>query len=154
MKEYTCCFSGHRKLPILKYLRIRFKTYREICRLIETGVIYFGCGGAIGFDTLAAKCVLKAKKKYPHIKLIMVYPCKDQTLYWSKKNKRSYEIIKSQCDKYIYITEKYSFDCMYKRNKHLVDNSNYCICYLTQQKGGTYQTVNYAYKKGLTVINI
>ncbi len=154
MIERTCCFSGHRKIPILKYIKIKNKTYHKICNLIEDGIIYFGCGGALGFDTLAAECVLKAKKKYPHIKLIMVYPCKDQTLYWNKNDKKKYEKIKRKCDKYVYISEEYSKDCMHKRNRHLVDNSNYCICYLTQQKGGTYQTVNYAYKKGVTVINI
>lgn len=133
---------------------IKRKTFRAICDLINNGVIYFGSGGALGFDTLAAECVLNAKTNYPHIKLIMVYPCKDQTLYWNDNSKKRYEKIKRKCDKYVYISEKYSNDCMYKRNKHLVDNSNYCISYLTQQNGGTFQTVNYAHQKGLTVIKI
>ena len=43
---------------------------------------------------------------------------------------------------------------MHKRNRHLVDNSSICICYLTENSGGTFYTVNYAKKQGLTVINL
>ena len=65
-----------------------------------------------------------------------------------------YENIKSKCDKYVY-TSKYYYDgCMFKRNKHLVDNSKYCICYLTKKTGGTAFTVNYAFEKGLVIYNI
>lgn len=43
---------------------------------------------------------------------------------------------------------------MHKRNRHLVDNSSACISYLTENKGGTFYTVNYAKSKGVEVINI
>ena len=41
-----------------------------------------------------------------------------------------------------------------KRKRHLVDNSSACISYLTENKGGTFYTVNYAKSKGVEVINI
>ena len=43
---------------------------------------------------------------------------------------------------------------MQKRNRHLVDNSSACICYLTKSAGGTAYTVNYARRMGLRIINI
>lgn len=43
---------------------------------------------------------------------------------------------------------------MHRRNRHLVDNSSACITYLTETKGGTAYTVDYATKRGLTVFNI
>lgn len=43
---------------------------------------------------------------------------------------------------------------MQKRNRHLVDNSSACICYLTKPTGGTAYTVNYASEHGLMIINI
>ena len=49
---------------------------------------------------------------------------------------------------------KYTRGCMHKRNRHLVDNSSACISYLTENKGGTFYTVNYAKSKGVEVINI
>lgn len=65
-----------------------------------------------------------------------------------------YEYIKAQCDKYVYTSEKYYDGCMQKRNRHLVDNSSHCICYLTHKRGGTYYTYNYAKRKMLKTINI
>ena len=41
-----------------------------------------------------------------------------------------------------------------KRNRHLVDGSSVCIAYLTQEKGGTAYTVNYAKQKEVQVINL
>ena len=43
---------------------------------------------------------------------------------------------------------------MHKRNRHLVDNSSVCVCYLNKENGGTAYTVRYAGKKGLEIINL
>lgn len=43
---------------------------------------------------------------------------------------------------------------MHRRNRHLVDNSGVCVCYLTRNSGGTAYTVNYAKKQGVNVFNI
>ncbi len=116
--------------------------------------MYFGAGGALGFDTLAAQCVLSLRKRYPHIKLILVLPCTAQTKGWSKDDIAIYEEIKSQADKVVYTSHDYFRGCMFKRNRHLVNGSSVCIAYLTQEKGGTAYTVNYAKEQGLTVINL
>lgn len=44
--------------------------------------------------------------------------------------------------------------CMHKRNRYMVDNSNYCICCLTEEKDGTAYTVSYAKKQNLKIINL
>lgn len=154
MKEQTCCFTGHRKIPPEQYKSIVKRLKLEITDMINKGIIYFGVGGALGFDTMAAKAVLELREIYPQIKLILVLPCKTQTQGWNEADKKTYEDIKRACDKYVYVSEEYTYDCMYIRNRHLVDNSNYCICYLTKQIGGTAYTVEYAKKNGLKVINI
>ncbi|MDR1117393.1 MAG: SLOG family protein [Oscillospiraceae bacterium] len=58
----------------------------EIITLIQRGVIYFGAGGALEFDTVAAQTVVELKKVYPQIKLILVLPCKTQTRGWRKED--------------------------------------------------------------------
>ena len=78
-RAVTCCFTGHRKLPTGQYQMIADRLEQTIIRLIEKGVLYFGAGGALGFDTLAALTVLRLRKQYPQIKLILVLPCRDQT---------------------------------------------------------------------------
>ena len=67
---------------------------------------------------------------------------------------RIYESIKEQADKVVYTSEEYTRGCMHKRNRHLVDNSSVCIAYLTESKGGTAYTVDYAKKHGLTYYNV
>jgi uncharacterized phage-like protein YoqJ len=154
MKEKTVCFTGHRTIPMLKKWKIEKKLKETLEALIDNGYCYFGAGGALGFDTIAAQTVLELKKKHPEIKLILVLPCKNQTRGWEEKDVSVYESIIEQADKVVYTQEHYDRGCMFKRNRHLVDNSSVCVAYLTEEKGGTAYTVNYANQKGVKVINI
>lgn len=154
MKEKTCCFTGHRQIPLGDYQTILQNTEKVVENLISKGFCYFGAGGALGFDTLAALTVLKLKSLYPDIKLILVLPCRTQTRSWSKEDIKIYEDIKSQADKVVFTSEEYTRGCMHKRNRHLVDNSSVCVAYLTDSKGGTAYTVDYAKKQGLDIYNI
>jgi uncharacterized phage-like protein YoqJ len=154
MKEKTVCFTGHRTIPMLKKWKIEKKLKETLEALIDNGYCYFGAGGALGFDTIAAQTVLGLKKKHPEIKLILVLPCKNQTRGWEEKDVSVYESIIEQADKVVYTQEHYDRGCMFKRNRHLVDNSSVCVAYLTEEKGGTAYTVNYANQKGVKVINV
>ena len=147
IKDRTACFTGHRTIPFLQKRKIKKRTKQILIEAIEQGYRYFGCGGALGFDTLAAQTVLELKNEYPQIRLILVLPCRDQTL-------AEYERIMKAADKVTYTSEQYYSGCMHKRNRHLVDNSSLCICYLTEQSGGTAYTVNYARSQGLSIINV
>lgn len=153
-KKKTCCFTGHRKIPIEHYNFIFNKLYNLLNQLIQEGYEYFGVGGALGFDTLVAQTVIALRDKYPQIKLILVLPCKDQANKWAEKDKLIYEQIKNQADKIVFISEEYTNDCMLKRNRHLVDYSSVCVCYLTKNTGGTAYTVRYALTKGLAIKNL
>ena len=154
MKDKTCCFTGHRIIPLLERNAVSKALERAIVESIENGYCYFGAGGALGFDTMAALTVLRLKRQYTHIKLILVLPCENQTQNWKSADIEKYEHIKSQADKVVYVSKEYTSDCMHRRNRHLVDNSSLCICYLTKQSGGTAYTVEYAVKNGLRIENI
>ena len=153
MREKTACFTGHRDIPKKDIRKTRKNTLNAIIKAYENGYRYFGSGGAVGYDLLAASCVLHLKKKYPDIKLILVLPCRGQTKYWPESEIRKYERILKKADKVVYTSENYFNGCMQKRNRHLVVNSSLCICYLTKNTGGTYYTVDYAKKNGLKIIN-
>ena len=144
MKKKTACFTGHRKIAIEQRKIVAERLKNTVESLISEGYRYFGTGGALGFDTLAAQCILYLKKQYPYIKLILVLPCKTQTRDWKSEDIAIYERIKAQADKVVYTSKEYTRDCMFRRNRHLVDNSSICIAYLTKNKGGTAYTVNYA----------
>lgn len=154
MKSRTCFFTGHRNLPPDDIYKIRRSLKQTVISLIENGTVYFGCGGARGFDLLAAQVILELRKTYPDLRLIMVYPCRNQTRYWNDTDKEIYEYIRKRSDKCVWIANEYNDECMQRRNRHLVNNSKLCICYLTDKHSGTQYTVNYAEKKGVTIINI
>ena len=130
------------------------KLEETIIGLINRGIIYYGAGGARGWDALAAKTVLKLKPSYPSVKLILVLPCLTQTQGWRPEDIAEYDSIKAQADKVVYTAQQYTKDCMHRRNRHLVDNSSVCVCYLNRESGGTAYTVNYAKKNGLEIINL
>lgn len=85
---------------------------------------------------------------------ILVLPCVSQADRWSHTDRWVYEKIKTQADKVVCISKEYTQDCMFKRNRHLVDCSGVCVCYLTKPSGGTAYTVKYAASGGLTIVNI
>lgn len=152
--EKTVCFTGHREIPFLRLFTVKPKLKKTVEDLINQGYCYFGAGGALGFDTLAARIVLDLRKTHSQVKLILVLPCKSQADRWSYSDKEVYESIKEQADKVVYTSEEYTKGCMFKRNRYLVDKSSVCVCYLDKDTGGTAYTVNYAYKKGVKIINL
>lgn len=152
-KAHTCCFTGHRKISTNKFLEISIRVKYEIEQLINNEVIYFGAGGALGFDTIAALAVLELKEIYPFIKLILVLPCVNQTKSWDKKSTELYVKIMNGADKITYISKEYTPNCMLRRNRHLVEHSSHCICYYDGSSGGTAYTVAYAKEKGLKIVN-
>mgnify|MGYP000822304428 CR=1 FL=1 len=153
-KNRTACFTGHRELPTENLPEISKRLEDTLLTLIEQGYCYFGAGGALGFDTLAAQTVLRLRERYPQIRLILVLPCLNQTRGWQQADVDIYEELKRRADKVTYTSESYFRGCMQKRNRHLVDNSSGCICYLTKPTGGTAYTVDYARRRGLRIINI
>lgn len=154
MKNKTCCFTGHREISEKELVEVRAKTKEEITALIESGVICFVAGGATGFDTLAAEIVLEVKKLYPHVKLILVLPCANQDRGWGEEDRAKYNYIKSKADEVKILSQNYYRGCMHVRNRHMVDNSGYCICYQRKPTGGTAYTVNYAIKNNLHMIYV
>ena len=154
MINQTCCFTGHRKIPLDQLESVTQRLRDAVIASIKDGYLYFGAGGALGFDTLAAQTVLDLKKDYPQIKLILVLPCKTQARGWKQKDIEEYNRIMKAADKVVYTSQDYYNGCMHKRNRHLVDNSSLCICYLNSNTGGTTYTVDYAKSVGCRVSNI
>ena len=154
-KENCCCFTGHRiikneHIDILPTkLSLAIKDLFEVHRVCD-----FIAGGALGFDTVAAEAVLKARNENPALRLILALPCKNQTKGWKDADKLRYENILNQADKIIYVSDNYTPDCMHKRNRFMVDNSAHCIFYMTLPRGGTAYTVRYALESNLKMHNI
>lgn len=141
-KETTATFIGHKECYGVKSEDVR----AEINKLIEAGVTDFLSGGMGSFDWMCARTVYELKKKYPQINNYLVIPYLTFTIAEEK-----------YFDSIIYPEgfEKYHFKAAIPaRNKYLVDNATYALCYVTHDWGGAAQTYERAVKKGLTIINL
>jgi len=136
------------------YPVVRQKLEQAAHRLIAQGVQYFGVGGALGFDMLAALSILDLREQYPGIRLVLILPCKDHDFGWPGEDRNLFRRVAKQADKIVYTAEKFYNGCMYKRNRHMAEQSGWCICYLDRAIGGTAYSVSYAKSVGVNIINL
>ncbi len=154
MKNQTCCFTGHRQLPPDMLSGISHKLKTEIYGLVDRGVTHFIAGGALGFDTLAALAVLECRKAIPELTLALYLPCPEPDRFWSADSRALYHLILRQTNMIRFLSDHYRPGCMHLRNRRMVEDSGFCICWQTQLKGGTAYTVDYAARCGLQIIRL
>ena len=144
--------TGHRNIARRILPALSAELDRTTRALTAEGVRYFETGGARGFDTLAAETVLQLRREFPHIRLILVLPCQNQTRGWKPDDVLRYEAVMEQADRVIYTGDEYTTECMRRRNRCLVDHSGVCGACCTRSFGGTAYTVDYAQRQGVRVI--
>ena len=154
--DRQCFFTGHRAIPAGDVGRLSAAVDAEIERCYAEGFRTFICGGAVGFDTLAACRVIVARKRHADVELFLVLPCRNQTEKW--KNSRDvavYQRLKGIADRVTYTSVTYTAGCMHLRNRTMADMCEHCIAYYNNSgKGGTAYTVRYATETGKTVTNL
>ena len=152
--QKTVCFTGHRFIPDEEYESLWLSLTDTVEKEIQNGAEIFRTGGALGFDTMAARCVLFLKNKYPHVRLELILPCPGQTKGWGRDDVRLYEQIRSEADAHRYLSDHYYPGILQARNRALVEGAELCIAYLTHSQGGTAYTVSLALRSGVTLINL
>ena len=120
----------------------------------------FVCGGAIGFDMVAAMAVLhlKAIEDYP-VKLVLGLPFKGFDAKWPELSRHELELCIRAADEVHYVCDPgYQAWKMQKRNEWMVDYPDVRTVvglYLTEGKtGGTLNCLNYAMKQHKSIITI
>lgn len=156
--EKSACFTGHRDLSESEK-SLSERLYALLEKLVtENGITDFYAGGAVGFDTVAEKCVLRLREKFKQVKLHLVLPCsnEEQTKHWTDDQKNEFYAILGAADSVEYTSQHLFRGCMGVRNAKLVEHAtSHCICYHDQsRKSGTSQTIGFAKEKGLKVINL
>ncbi len=146
--EKTACVTGHRKIE--KEFNLE-KLADAFILAIEKGITNFLVGMAVGFDMVCFKVLEKLREIYP-IKLIACIPCIDQPKKFSEYEKITYYNLIDRADEKVYVSKEYKKNCMNLRNFYMVDNSKLVIAYLKEEKGGTFNTVSYAKRKGKEII--
>ena len=156
MRDHTCCFTGHRIIPSHEYDAVAARTEIRIRDLIvNNDVCFFGVGGAIGYDTMAAKILFRLRQTdFQQIKVILVYPFEGFTSRWSGAQRAEYTRLLPQYDKTVCVAHRASREAYLERDRHLVDGSSYCVSYCTRDSGGTAYTLRYAEHCGLQIYNV
>ena len=154
-RNRSVCFTGHRGVAKNDMSHVMSMLYSRVSSLVNKGFDTFITGGAVGFDTMAAECVAQLKERFGGITHILALPCRDQTAKWKSLDDLSrYKRLLGGADAVEYISDFYTPTCMHERNRWMVDNSSYCIAYMTGIRGGTAYTCRYAESLGITVENL
>ncbi len=159
-KERTCCFTGHRpdKLPWgereedPRCLRLKERLVQAVEDAYISDCRHFICGMARGCDLYFAETVLALREQERDILLECARPCETQADSWPEREQARYRSILDRCDLETLVQHRYDRFCMMRRNRYMADRSGRIVAvYNGVPKGGTYQTLAYAMKKGLDV---
>lgn len=159
----TCCFTGYRpsKLPWgysetgARYLQLKERLDDVVNAVYMSGIRHFICGMAQGADTMFCEAILRLRDWRSGVTIEAAIPCEGQSVNWPVHAKNRYFRLVSECDRETILQKKYTPDCMVRRNQYMVDQSSLLIAvYDGIQRGGTMQTVLYAKRAGLEVIQL
>lgn len=150
----TCAFTGHRNIKSNHKQALPNLLQRAINYAYEKGCRRFVAGGALGFDTVAAREVLRFRISHPDVSLVLFLPCLDQDSGWSMSQKDAYEYILSNADEVKYISENYDKTCMKRRNQSMAEECDIMIAYVSRDYSGSAQTMRMAVASGKEVYNL
>lgn len=152
-RAHTVCFTGHRAISPTD-TQLVTQLYDLLEAVYAQGFRDFLCGGALGFDLLAAEQVVRLRDKYADVRLIFCLPCADQSAKWNRADCSRYERLLYLSDETRVLSPRYYEGCMQARNAYMVDRSYLCIACMIRLRGGTLSTVRYAISQDVPVVNI
>ena len=160
----SCCFTGYRpqkfSFPLdgksMEYLEFENVLFEKIVELIGYGCLTFYTGMAMGFDIVAAECVLSAAAAMPNyaVRLICAVPFPEQAEKFPCDWKNRYDRIMARADEVIIISGSYYRGCYFDRNRFMVDNSDFVLTWFDGSAGGTKNTLTYANSILRKIINL
>ncbi len=155
-RTHRCCFTRHRpeKLSIPES-KVKAALQKEIRLAIADGINVFITGMAPGVDIWAAEIILELREKENlPLKLIAACPHHGFENRWSLEWQKRYAVIMAKADFIKDVCTYYSRGCYQIRNEWMVDHSAKVIAVWNGSPSGTKNTIVYARRKGVPVINI
>jgi uncharacterized phage-like protein YoqJ len=162
-KNKTVAFSGYRPEKFnfnLKNNEPQFEALlcnlrAKISRAAQAGNTDFLCGLEAGFALVGAEVFMSLQAQggdFGKIRLSAVLPFEDHPVPEDWQDARRLAIEKAS--EVIILEKTFKKGVYSKLNRYLVDNSGQLICYFEGKPGGTANTVRYAEKQGLKIINL
>lgn len=150
----TCAFTGHRIIKPEHRTAMPNLIARAIDYAYKKGCRRFITGGAIGFDTEAAREVIRFRLSHPDVTLMLFLPCLDQDVAWSVRQRDAYDYILSAADEVRYVSEIYDKSCMKRRNQAMAEECDLMIAYVGHSRSGSSQTLRLATSLGKETYNL
>ncbi len=136
----TCTFFGHSEC----YGLSREMLKAAIADLIQKGVDTFYVGNQGQFDQMVYGCLKRLQRVYSHIRVSIVLA------YLPGKKQDGADMADTMYPE-IEGHPRFSIE---RRNKWMIDASDYCLCYIDHTWGGAYKFARMAKRRNLTVINL
>lgn len=153
MIDRTCCFTGHRDIPVDKVEYIKKELHREIGEAVAEGYEHFISGFADGVDILAAQAVLELQEEFPKLTLEAAIPYRNRLTKLMQRSDTK-ELL-AGCFGIGVWSEEYQPNCFMVRNRKMLSLSSRVIAvYDGREKGGTAQTMRFAHAQEKTVREI
>lgn len=161
-REKTCCFTGHRaeKLPWgdndrdSACLALKAAIADVVSSLYADGYRHFICGMATGSDIYCGEAVVALRAEHPDVTLEAAIPFDGQENRWNSYWRQRYGRLAEECDTRTVLRRAYTADCMMDRNRYMVDRSRVLVAVYNGAPGGTRNTMLYAMRQGLEIIEL
>ena len=140
IKNKICSCFGHRE--VFKDFSCVLSELLEDLILSE-GIIEFWVGDMGNFDYKFASAVRILKRKYSNIKLILIKP------YFSNELNTNKEYYEHYFDDVVIpdmLSVVHTKSAITKRNRWMVENSDFIVTYVCRDFGGAYSAKKYALK--------
>ena len=161
-RPVSCCFSGHRptKLPWggnesdPRCVALKQRLWDAMEAAYEEGYRHFICGMAQGCDFYFCELALQLREKYGDVSVEAAIPCATQSASWGSVDQQRWRQRVDACDYETLVQEKYTPDCMLRRNRDMGEHAALRIAVHDGQSGGTRRTIEYAMRRGLDIVDI
>ena len=143
----ACCGFGHRNV----FENLSEKLDDAIESAVQQGCEIFYTGAICDFDSLFSSAVRRAKKTYPHIKLICVKP------YFTNDINTNRDYYAALYDDIIIPDELAGIHykaAIKARNRWMIDNSDIVIVYTIRNYGGAYEARRHTERQGKYLIGL
>lgn len=158
----ACAFTGHRieKLPWgqdendPRCMKLKQELSDAVEAVYRSGVRHFLCGMATGSDMYFCEAVLSLRAEHADVTIEAAIPWDGQSSAWSEALRRRYDRLVTECDYHTLVCHSYAPDCLMRRNRYMVDNATVLIAAYGGKPGGTMNTLLYAMRQGVEVIQI
>ncbi|MBQ4641043.1 MAG: hypothetical protein IJB47_00295 [Oscillospiraceae bacterium] len=152
MRIYSVAFFGHRYVDNI--IKVENLLEEQIRRLIdENEYVDFLVGRNGDFDQCVSSSVLRVRKNHRDgnsaLVLVLPYPTAEYL-----NNENYFHDYYTDIEISYVASVAHPKSAIQIRNREMVDRADLIIYYIEHEKGGEWQTVDYAMKQGKAVINL